>query len=104
MILFWLCCNSCLLVIDYGSVLFMQCLPVSIDVGTETESIRNDVAYIGLKRPRDRSILYDELIEEFFNACQDAYGPNVLIQVGRINIFSVYFYYHVTSFLYCLFL
>jgi malic enzyme len=58
-----------------------QCLPVHIDAGTETLEILNDPAYVGLKRRRDRSADYDALIEEFFEACQDAYGRNVLLQV-----------------------
>lgn len=61
------------------------CLPVHIDVGTETESIRNDPTYMGLRQPRVRGQEYEELIQEFFDACQDAYGRNVLIQVSATN-------------------
>ena len=59
---------------------------MSIDVGTETESIRNDPYYIGLKQKRVRGQNYDELLSEFFEACHAAYGRNVLIQV-RISIY-----------------
>lgn len=58
-----------------------QTLPVHIDVGTNTQSIIADPFYQGIRQPRDRSVAYDELIAEFFDAAQEAYGRNVLIQV-----------------------
>jgi hypothetical protein len=58
-----------------------QCLPVHIDVGTENAALISDPAYMGLRQPRDRGAVYNELIQEFFDACQDKYGRNVLIQV-----------------------
>lgn len=70
----------------------MNCLPVHIDVGTETAELLSDPAYVGLKRRRDRSADYDALIEEFFDACQDAYGRNVLLQFedfGNLNAFRL---------------
>jgi hypothetical protein len=71
-----------------------NCLPVLIDVGTNTASIREDKAYLGLRTTRDRSSRYDELIDEFFTAAKEVYGRNVLIQVcedSHRNIF-VYVY------------
>ncbi len=59
----------------------MKTLPVHIDVGTNTQSILEDPYYIGLRKTRDRSSAYDELISEFFDAAQDLYGKNVLVQV-----------------------
>lgn len=69
-----------------------QCLPVLIDVGTNTASIRDDKAYMGLRASRDRSPRYDELIDEFFSAAAAAYGRNVLIQFedfGNSNAFRL---------------
>ena len=61
----------------------MQCLPVHIDVGTNNEALLQDIAYMGLKQRRDRSPRYDDLVEEFFDACQHKYGRTVLMQVGQ---------------------
>lgn len=38
---------------------------------------------MGLRQKRVRGQEYDDLIDEFFAACKDAYGKNVLIQVDR---------------------
>ena len=59
----------------------MKTLPVHIDVGTNTQSILDDPYYIGLRKHRDRSSAYDELVAEFFDAAQELYGKNVIIQV-----------------------
>ena len=38
--------------------------------------------YMGLRQERDRSPAYGELIQEFFDACHDKYGRQVLMQVS----------------------
>lgn len=60
----------------------LQCLPVTIDAGTNNKALLEDKAYLGLRMPRDRSPVYDALIEEFFHAVHDIYGRNTLVQVS----------------------
>ena len=55
------------------------CLPVMLDVGTDTESVRDDRFYLGLREPRLGGAAYDELLEEFVTAAQEVF-PGVLIQ------------------------
>jgi malate dehydrogenase (oxaloacetate-decarboxylating)(NADP+) len=67
-------------------------LPVHLDVGTNTEEYLNDPYYLGLKKTRERGPAYDALVGEFFEAAQDKFGRNVLIQFedfGNINAFRL---------------
>lgn len=55
------------------------CLPVTLDVGTENEALRNDPLYLGIRAKRLRGAEYDALVDEFVTSVQEVY-PHALIQ------------------------
>lgn len=56
-----------------------QCLPVQLDVGTETATLLDDPLYLGREHTRLRGAAYLALVDEFVDAVQDAF-PKALIQ------------------------
>ncbi len=54
-------------------------LPVTLDVGTDNETLLQDPLYIGLPRHRLRGPAYDDLVAEFITAVTNRY-PRALIQ------------------------
>jgi malate dehydrogenase (oxaloacetate-decarboxylating)(NADP+) len=65
------------------------CLPVTLDVGTENEQLRQDPLYIGLPQPRLPANQYDALLDEFMEAVAQAF-PDALVQFedfGNKNAF-----------------
>ena len=57
----------------------VRTLPVSLDVGTDNQSLLEDPLYLGWPEPRLRGDRYDELVDEFVSAARRVF-PEVIIQ------------------------
>jgi len=55
------------------------CLPVTLDVGTNNDALRNDLLYLGYPHKRLEGKPYFDLVDEFVKAMQSRY-PDALIQ------------------------
>ncbi len=68
-----------------------QCLPVTLDVGTNNEALLTDPLYLGFPEKRLRGEPYEALVDEFVSAVQKRF-PKAMIQLedfGTKNAFSL---------------
>ena len=56
-------------------------LPITLDVGTENETLRALPWYCGLRQGRPSRDAYDNFVDEFVKAVKARFGPRVLLQV-----------------------
>nr|AIT70114.1 malic enzyme [Heterosiphonia pulchra] len=63
-----------------GGVDPATCLPVVLDVGCNTQSVREDPQYTGIRSTRVVGPKYDNFIDEFITAAKEVFGPSCLIQ------------------------
>ena len=68
-----------------------QCLPITIDVGTDNQELVHDPLYLGLQHSRIRGREYDDLLDEFVHGVQDVF-PQAVLQFedfGNANAFRL---------------
>ena len=67
------------------------CLPITLDVGTDNETLLHDPLYLGIQEKRVRGEAYDALVDELVEAVRDQF-PEAILQLedfGNANAFRL---------------
>ncbi|BDA40585.1 NADP-dependent malic enzyme [Coccomyxa sp. Obi] len=67
-------------------------LPITLDVGCNTASVREDPFYVGLRQERVRGQKYDDFIDEVLSCLRQRYGASLVIHwedFGASNAFRL---------------
>ena len=67
-----------------GGVPPQLCMPVTLDVGTDNQTIRADPFYLGAQESRLDGESYDSLLDEFISAAQSLF-PDAVLQFEDFN-------------------
>ncbi|EFN58521.1 hypothetical protein CHLNCDRAFT_140591 [Chlorella variabilis] len=68
-----------------GGIVPSACLPITLDVGTDNESLLQDPIYVGGKHRRVRGEAYFELVDELLTAVRRRYGTSVMIDCAGMD-------------------
>ncbi|KAI3436725.1 hypothetical protein D9Q98_006140 [Chlorella vulgaris] len=68
-----------------GGVVPSSCLPITLDVGTDNDSLLQDPIYVGTKHRRVHGDAYFDLVEELLTAVKRRYGSSVMIDVAGLG-------------------
>lgn len=74
-----ICLGKLMLYTQGAGIAPWHCLPISLDVGTDNEELRNSVNYLGWRHPRLAGSDYIKFVQQFAKAFKSVF-PNALCQ------------------------
>uniref|UniRef100_A0A1A9WD91 Malic enzyme n=1 Tax=Glossina brevipalpis TaxID=37001 RepID=A0A1A9WD91_9MUSC len=87
----------------FGKVRPHQCLPICLDVGCNTDAVREEPYYMGLKCKRPPTDEYNEFVDEFMEAVVKRFGQNCLIQFEDFGNSDAFRFLDRYRYQYCMF-
>ncbi|GLB41880.1 putative malic enzyme, NAD binding domain [Lyophyllum shimeji] len=74
----WICTAKAVIYTLIGGINPANILSVTLDVGTDNESLLNDELYIGWQHKRVRGKEYDDFVDKFMQLVRKYYPPNLV--------------------------